>query len=176
MRIDTLGKITNLHAPAWVLITGEIGSACDIELDKFGLFWRCGWPNLGFADRQAFGQFVAAFGWCNWQGYWHGKRGTPNRDGFDAVELIIQDLHHMAVAAARCFPAKHNANQPNTIAFNRGNKIESRCINIACLDTICAAIFCQKLVMIAVFPAFPVKALGAEIFIKLRKIAPHGNG
>ena len=82
----------------------------------------------------------------------------------------------MTVAAARCFPAKHNTNQPNTIAFDRGNKIESRCINIACFDTICAAIFCQQLVMIAVFPAFPVKALGAEIFIKLGKFWIRGVG
>ena len=79
----------------------------------------------------------------------------------------------MFVARATASPAKNHADQSDATPFNRGNKVETRGVDISCLDAIGAGIGRQKLVMIAEFLAFPIETLGAEDIVILRKIPTH---
>ena len=62
---------------------------------------------------------------------------------FDALELTFQNIHHMGVAAARCFASKYYTNQPYIIPRDGCNKVKTRRVDITCLDAVSAIKFAQ---------------------------------
>ena len=67
------------------------------------------------------------------------------------LEGGVEDLHHMPVAAAAGLAAKDDANQSDALPFNRRNKIETRGVDITCLDAVCSLIGRQQLVVVLNF-------------------------
>ena len=112
-RTRWLQEQRDLDAPSGFADGIGISGAGDIKVDKFRVItsvWR--WLGIasGFADRQGFGQFKAAIGRCHRQCWWRRKGGAPDPNGLCSFELIIQNLHHVAVTAFRGFATEYDAN------------------------------------------------------------------
>ena len=82
----------------------------------------------------------------------------------------------MRVACPAAAPAKDHPDQSYAAPLDRGDKIEARGVDIACLDAVRAGIVRKKLVVIAEPLAAPAKRFGREEAEILWEVTPNGDG